>query len=239
MALGISWAMLFLGSLLITACGVEKPNQTSTKNVVETEFGAVQSNQDSIVFYVNSTDWADIHYRLNGAGQQNYRMHQVNGRNERTLDNLVVGDIIDYSFTYNRSGGAVSTEFFQIVVSIPSPEDSDHDGVTDEKDQCPGTAQGTPVDANGCAIPVSFDVDGQTRIEAEDYQRFSDTTPNNIPGMYRQDAVDIEITTDIGGGFNVGYIEAGEWLEFDLTFHGGDHNITTQISPAVGGGEPK
>jgi hypothetical protein len=31
-------------------------------------------------------------------------------------------------------------------------------------------------------------------------------------GKHRSDAVDIETTTDAGGGFNVGWIDAGEWL---------------------------
>lgn len=32
----------------------------------------------------------------------------------------------------------------------PAPEDSDNDGVPDTRDQCPGTAAGVSVDANGC-----------------------------------------------------------------------------------------
>ena len=36
--------------------------------------------------------------------------------------------------------------------------DSDGDGVTDDKDKCPGTPRGAPVDANGC--PLDSDGDG-------------------------------------------------------------------------------
>ncbi|MBS1783483.1 MAG: hypothetical protein JSS78_10490 [Bacteroidetes bacterium] len=36
--------------------------------------------------------------------------------------------------------------------------DSDHDGVTDQFDQCPGTPEGVPVDVNGC--PLDTDGDG-------------------------------------------------------------------------------
>jgi len=38
------------------------------------------------------------------------------------------------------------------------PKDSDNDGVTDDKDQCPGTPAGVQVDANGC--PLDSDKDG-------------------------------------------------------------------------------
>ena len=53
------------------------------------------------------------------------------------------------------------------------------------------------------------------RVEAEDYVTYSDTTPGNTGGEYRNDDVDIEVATDVGGGFNVGYIEEGEWLTYN------------------------
>lgn len=55
------------------------------------------------------------------------------------------------------------------------------------------------------------------RIEAEDYSRAYDLTSTNQGGAYRPDqAVDIEATQDEGGGYNVGWTDAGEWLEFDV-----------------------
>lgn len=38
--------------------------------------------------------------------------------------------------------------------------DSDGDGVTDDRDACPGTPRGTPVDANGCPLSLDDDNDG-------------------------------------------------------------------------------
>lgn len=37
----------------------------------------------------------------------------------------------------------------------PAPVDSDGDGVTDDRDKCPGTAPGTRVDTDGCPLPVA------------------------------------------------------------------------------------
>lgn len=37
----------------------------------------------------------------------------------------------------------------------PAPVDSDGDGVTDDRDKCPGTAPGTRVDSDGCPLPVA------------------------------------------------------------------------------------
>lgn len=51
--------------------------------------------------------------------------------------------------------------------------------------------------------------------QAENYNAFYDTTPGNTGGVFRGDAVDIEATTDAGGGYNVGWIVQGEWLAFN------------------------
>ncbi|MFN2184596.1 MAG: carbohydrate-binding protein, partial [Anaerolineae bacterium] len=51
------------------------------------------------------------------------------------------------------------------------------------------------------------------KIEAENYDvggegaACHDTTPGNAGSEYRSDDVEIEITTDVDGGFNVGWIE--------------------------------
>lgn len=67
----------------------------------------------------------------------------------------------------------------------------------------------------------AFEVPG--KIEAEEYDiggnniSFSDNTEEN-EGIYwiRFDEVDVEQTSDIGGGYNVGWIEEGEWLEYTI-----------------------
>jgi outer membrane protein OmpA-like peptidoglycan-associated protein len=46
----------------------------------------------------------------------------------------------------------------------PPPKDSDGDGVTDDKDKCPGTPAGRKVDANGC----EFDTDKDGLVDAVD-----------------------------------------------------------------------
>lgn len=51
--------------------------------------------------------------------------------------------------------------------------------------------------------------------QAENYNAFYDTTPGNAGGVFRGDAVDIEGTSDSGGGYNVGWIVQGEWLAFN------------------------
>jgi hypothetical protein len=59
-----------------------------------------------------------------------------------------------------------------------------------------------------------------TRIQAEAYDRFNETTPASNHGKQcdRADGVDKQLTTDPSGGTcNVGWTAAGEWLEYDLS----------------------
>ncbi len=69
------------------------------------------------------------------------------------------------------------------------------------------------VDANpatGILVPA--------RIEAEDYHRYLEFSPLDLGSQCNNgDGVDKQITTDVEGGrCNVGWTEAGEWLEYDI-----------------------
>ena len=63
---------------------------------------------------------------------------------------------------------------------------------------------------------------GPTRIEAENFDEggegvgYHETTAQNLGGAYREEAVDITATGDAGGGHTVGWIAAGEWLEYTI-----------------------
>ena len=87
-----------------------------------------------------------------------------------------------------------------------------------------------------CAILLSAGA-GATIFQAEDYNAFYDTTPGNTGGAYRADDVDIEVTTDSGGGHNVGWVAAGEWLAYNnLTIPAsGEYTIRFRVASASGG----
>lgn len=80
------------------------------------------------------------------------------------------------------------------------------------------------------------------RIQAEDYKAggagvgYHDLTAGNTGGKYRSDAVDIESTTDLGGGHNVGWIDAGEWLSYDVSVaQSGTYALTLRMASAASG----
>jgi beta-glucosidase len=82
------------------------------------------------------------------------------------------------------------------------------------------------------------------RIEAENYDTggesvaYFNTTVGNPGGVYRSDDVGIEPTSDTGGGYDVGWLNTGEWLEY--TVNPPDPTVKYSISlrvaaPAAGG----
>ena len=78
------------------------------------------------------------------------------------------------------------------------------------------------------------------KIEAEDYDiggegvAYHDATLGNEGGEYRSDDVDIEITTDTGDGYNVGWIEEGEWLAYTVEVSStGLYDIQLRVASAM------
>lgn len=81
------------------------------------------------------------------------------------------------------------------------------------------------------------------RIEAENYDTngpgvsFFDDTAGNSGGAYRNDAVDIEICSDSGGGYNLGYVASGEWLNYTLNVQAtAIYQIGFRVASANGSG---
>ncbi|MEO5898225.1 MAG: carbohydrate-binding protein [Vicinamibacterales bacterium] len=81
------------------------------------------------------------------------------------------------------------------------------------------------------------------RIEAENFDSggsgnsFVDATPGNQGGAYRTSDVDIEPAVDAGGGFNVGWTEAGEWLAYSVqVITAGSYDLEFRVASAGAGG---
>lgn len=82
------------------------------------------------------------------------------------------------------------------------------------------TARGTF--GNG-GNPWTIAATGATRIQAENFDTggqgvaYNDSDAANSGGQYRPtEGVDVEATTDAAGGYDVGWVVAGEWLEYTV-----------------------
>jgi endonuclease/exonuclease/phosphatase family metal-dependent hydrolase len=79
-------------------------------------------------------------------------------------------------------------------------------------------------------------------IEAEDFDQgangtaYRDTTAGNSGGSYRSTDVDIEACSE--GGFNVGWIAAGEWLNYAVNVpSSGTYTLAFRVASPSGGGQ--
>ena len=81
------------------------------------------------------------------------------------------------------------------------------------------------------------------RIEAENYDSggpgvaYFDATSMNDGGVYRGGGVDLESTTDEGGGANVGWMSPGEWLNYTIAVsQSGFYDIDLRLASLGSGG---
>lgn len=95
-------------------------------------------------------------------------------------------------------------------------------------------------DAQPPPPPPPADIQLPGTFEVEDYRSggqgvgYHDTTPGNTGGAYRQDDVDIQTCSDSASGIpchNVGWVDAGEWLAYNVSFAtAGTYTFTMRIS---------
>jgi hypothetical protein len=82
------------------------------------------------------------------------------------------------------------------------------------------------------------------RVQAENFDHggssvaYWDKDSGNKGGVYRTDVnVDIQATADAGGGHNVGWIAAGEWLQYTVDApNAGDYTLQLRVASAQTGG---
>ena len=76
------------------------------------------------------------------------------------------------------------------------------------------------------------------KIEAEEYIAYADTTAENEGQAYRlTEGVDIELTSDSDGIYNVGWTDTGEWLEYVISVPVTNHySLSSRVAAPESGG---
>ncbi|MCK8521298.1 glycosyl hydrolase [Aquimarina sp. D1M17] len=141
------------------------------------------------------------------------------------------GDLFASSFNWSSSGGTIDQN------GLFSSSDS---GVYTIIAASGGISANVQVTVNSLATGIVI----PGVIEAENYKDggegigYSDVDAGNTGGAYRNDNVDIEVTGDSAGGHNVGWIEAGEWLAYNIDATAGSqrYNIDFRVASPSGGG---
>lgn len=76
-------------------------------------------------------------------------------------------------------------------------------------------------------------------IEAENYDlggegvAYHDSDAVNQGGAYRNDGVDIQTSSDVGGGYQVGWTADGEWLQYTVDASPGCYHFTARVASAL------
>ncbi|SET23358.1 di-heme oxidoredictase family protein [Stigmatella erecta] len=101
----------------------------------------VTPSGSSAIFYVDTTSWADIHYKVNGGAQLNVRMTVTQNRNQFTVTGLSSGNTVDYSFTYwDTSCNCARDTAWAVYTHGSTPPDAGVDAGTPDA----GVDAGTP-----------------------------------------------------------------------------------------------
>jgi carbohydrate binding protein with CBM6 domain len=87
---------------------------------------------------------------------------------------------------------------------------------------------GTPIALPGTIQAANFD-DGWEGVA------YHDTTSGNTGGAYRATDVDIQVSSE--GGYNIGWIDPGEWVNYTVSVPAaGDYIATLRVASPVAGG---
>lgn len=131
-----------------------------------------------------------------------------------SLSNNAASDGKDIGVDYAELMAVLNVNGTQGSTPAPPPE----------PDPAPTTGNTSPYNGTVPSLPG--------KVEFENYDvggkdvAYYDTTPSNTGGVYRTNSVDIQATTDTGGGYNLGWIAAREWLKYTV-------NVTTAGTYAI------
>ncbi len=168
------------------------------------------------------------------AGQRLFNV-AINGTN--VLSNFDIYAAVGQNHALVREFKATANSSGQIVIAFTQGT-ADNPSVAGIEVDVPASTTRSPY--GGSNWPVS---NGST-IQAENYDlggegvAYHDTDAANNGGQYRTDGVDVETCADTGGGYDVGWINDGEWLDYTVNTTAANYNIVirgaSNASPANG-----
>lgn len=108
----------------------------------------------SVQFYANNAAWVDIHFTVNGGGQQNIRMtHNADNTNVYTLTGIPSGAIVRYNFTVGPLvGGAYDTAWAQFTCC--SAATSSSSSLVSSKSSTPASSS-APASSSSSSVNIS------------------------------------------------------------------------------------
>jgi hypothetical protein len=152
----LSWLCRRTARLVLLAALVTAMNATNAS--AQPNYGHTVVSSSSVRFHVNGAPWADVHYIVNTAGQQDFRMAHVGNDNTYTLTGIPPAATVRYFFTISDNvGGSFVTPWVQFNISgAPTPRPRARPTPRGRPTPTPTpTPRATPPVGNG-RIPVVF-----------------------------------------------------------------------------------
>lgn len=134
--------------------------------------------------------------------------------------------------------GLTITQIFNTLVSTATPV-SDSTGTYDLINVDAALKAVAPeAPYGGTAAPIPGTIQAENFDTGGQNVAYYDSDAANQGGAYRtSEAVDIQSTTDTGGGYNVGWVTAGEWLKYTVNVSAtGNYDFTARVANTAAGG---
>ncbi len=201
------------------------------------------------VGWIAGGEWLKYTVNVTAAGTYDLEMRVASSGNGGTFHIEVNGTNVTGAMTIPNTGGwqtwttikktgvslAAGTQVWRIVFDTNGPSGA-VGNLNYVKASASGAAPGpqpfggTPTDLPGTLQFENFD-DGGANVS------FVDTSAGNLGGKYRSTDVDIESTSDTGGGYDIGWVGAGEWLQYTVAVAtAGTYDLDIRVaSPGSGG----
>ncbi|MEM6885284.1 MAG: carbohydrate-binding protein [Verrucomicrobiota bacterium] len=116
------------------------------------------------------------------------------------------------------------------AIVVSSTDGADHNGNTSRFADLFPNSVGAQSPLGGQAVSLPGKIEAEEYDAGGDGVAYYDTTSGNSGNQFGNEDVDIQVTSDTGGGYNVGWIKAGEWLEYTVDLPNGTYDIVARVA---------
>ncbi|SMD17695.1 Chitobiase/beta-hexosaminidase C-terminal domain-containing protein [Lentzea albidocapillata] len=176
---GLAAVAIALSSLATVEAAYAADDYTQNVTAIDATQARINFTPTTPAVYV------DVHYLISGQGQQNFRMTNNAGTWQKTVGSLSAGTVIDYWFTYEKSGPQYDTPHFSYTHnSAPQP-------VATPTFSPPGgtysTAQTVTISTATSGATIRYTIDGSTPTSSSPVY----SGPISVPGNRTINAIGI------------------------------------------------
>jgi Carbohydrate binding module (family 6) len=159
-------------------------------------------------------------------GGQDYRLRSSSTSKSSGTDGKDLGvDFVELAAAHSNDGTATAP-----LPAAPSPAPSPSDPPS-------ASASAPSAPHNGVAASLPGLIEAENFDDGGEAAAYHDSGLTNDGGQYRSEDVDIQTTIDQGGGYNVGWLTAGEWLAYSVNVQqSGTYAFDFRVAAAGPGG---